>query len=105
MLCILSFDYVRDVERYKEMSSRGRKSLSLLQDQDSMIPKDQNMFDFILNKKVNKAYCRKEKENLRKGVDVRSSRLLEIEMGLALARSRAALTGPSSSLSPVTAQI
>lgn len=84
------------------MSSRGRKSLSLLQDQDSIIHKDQN---FILNKKLNKAYCRKEKGSLRKGVDVRSSRLLEIEMGLALARSRAALTGPSSSLSPVTAQI
>jgi len=77
------------------MSSRGQKSLSLLQDQDSM-----TMFDFILNK-VNKEYCRKEKGNLR--VDARSSRLLEIEMGLALARSRAALTGPSSSLSPITA--
>lgn len=85
------------------MSSRGQKSLSLLKDQDSMIPKHQNMSDFILNKKVNKAYCRKEKGNLR--VDARSSRLLEIEMGLALARSRAALTGPSSSLSPVTAHI
>lgn len=39
------------------------------------------------------------------GLDARSSRLLEIEMGRALDRSRAALTGLSSPLSPVTAHI